>query len=169
MTDMTNNDKQTLSQVYEELRLTCYHVALAVTKSPAMAEDAVHNAFLSVIKHRDNIFALPSPKRKSKIIIITKNKAIDLLRSQSKLATIDEAEDIPDEQLNLCGIIEGEESYEFLIKCIAELPEIYKCAFELRYVHDMNNQEIAEILDITNKAVSTRIARAKAMLQQKLK
>ena len=166
---MTTSDRLTITQIYEELRLISYHVALAVTKSHAMAEDAVHNAFLAVIKHREEIFALPYPKRKSRIIIIAKNKAIDLLRMQSKIDPItDEAEEIPD-NLNLCDIIEGQETYEHLINCISRLPEIYKCAFELRYVHDMSNQEIAEILGITSKTVSMRIARAKAMLQEMLK
>ena len=164
---MTAEDKLTIAQIYEELRLICFHVAWAVTKSHAMAEDAVHNAFLAVIKHREDIFALPYPKRKSRIIIITKNKAIDLLRTQSKIDPIDDAEEIADD-LSLCGIIEGQDEYEHLISCISRLPALYQCAFELRYVHDMSNMEIAKILGITNKAVSTRIARAKAILRKML-
>ena len=163
---MTATDKDKIADIYEELRLICYHVALAVTKDHAMADDAVHNAFLAVIKHRNEIFTLTQKKRRSKILIITKNKAIDLLR-QVKPDSLDEAEEIAD-TLNLCDIIEEQESYEHLINCINNLPCLYKCAFELRYVHDLSNQEIAEILGITNKAVSTRIARAKLMLQKQL-
>jgi len=50
-------------------------VAFLFTKNHAMAEDAVHNAFLSVIENKEKIFPLPCGKRKSLIVIITKHKA----------------------------------------------------------------------------------------------
>ena len=168
----TDEDRLTFTQIYEDLRLFCYHAALAITKNPAMSEDAVHNAFLSVIKHKDKIFALSREKRKSQIVIIAKNKAIDLMRAQNKYAPpiLDEHLGEVDaiNEFDLSHILESREAFEHLIDCINSLPEIYKTAFELMYLHEMSNKEIAELLDISASGVSMRLARAKTMLREKL-
>ena len=164
-------DRETFAKIYERLRLPCYHVALKLTQNHEMAEDAVQNAFLAIIKHKDKIFDLPYQQQKSKAVIIAKNKAIDLVRMRKNHSyiPIDEAED---EELadgfDVSRIVECKESYECLIGCISSLPEKYKSVVEMRYVHDMGNQKIAKLLDITPKAVSMRLNRAKAMLRELL-
>jgi RNA polymerase sigma-70 factor (ECF subfamily) len=160
----TENEKQTFAQIYEETRHACYHVAVSITKNAAMAEDAVHNAFLSVIENKEKIFSMPCGKRKSLIVIITKHKAIDLTRKKDNQFSSEEIEIADD--FDLCDIFESQEGYAYLINCIKTLPEKYKTVFYLRYVKDMNNMEIAALLGITNKAVSTRLARAKQMLRE---
>jgi len=69
----------------------------------------------------------------------------------------------------LSDLLQEQEGAERVIECISKLPDIYKTAFESRYINDMSNQEIAKLLDITPKAVSTRISRAKEMLKELLK
>ena len=165
-------DKRTFAEIYEQLKLICHHVALKITNNHALAEDAVHNAFLAVVKHKNKIFPLSQEKRRSKIIIITKNKAIDLLRMENKrlYTPIDEmVYDALADDLDFTESITDKESYEYLINCIASIPEIYKTTFELRYVHDMNNSEISELLDIRPENVSMRINRAKSMLREIIK
>jgi RNA polymerase sigma-70 factor (ECF subfamily) len=77
----------------------------------------------------------------------------------------DEIFDVVDDY-DLCDILQTQEGYEYLINCIGALPKKYKAVFDLRYVKDMNNKEIAALLGITNKAVSTQIARAKIILRE---
>jgi RNA polymerase sigma-70 factor (ECF subfamily) len=168
----TEEDKQTFTEIYEQLKLPCYHVALKITNNTAMAEDAVHNAFLAVIRHKEKIFQMTCGKRKSQIVIITKNKAIDILRNEklhnhSLIDEADEAELAFD--FDISRILETQELYEHLKNCIASLSERYKSVIELKYIHDMGNQEIAELLGITPKTVSMRISRAKAMLLEIMK
>lgn len=162
----TENEKLTFTQIYEETRHACYHMALLSTKNHTMAEDAVHNAFISVIENKDKIFPMPCGKRKSLIVIITRNKSIDLLRKKDNDYISEEIfEEIVDDY-DLCDILETQEGYEYLINCIMSLPEKYRTVFDLRYVKDMDNMEIAKLLGISNKAVSTQIARAKLMLRE---
>ena len=168
----TEEEKLTFTEIYEHLKFPCLHVAMKITKNQAMAEDALQNGFLSVIKHKDEIFNLPREKMKSRIVIIVKNKAIDLLRADNKYATkaMDEMpEDVLKDTFDISTYVENQESFERLIYFISTLPEIYKTTFELRYVHGMQNPEIAELLNITPKTASMRIARAKLILQEMLK
>ena len=68
----TEDERFAFEKLYEKARHTCLHVALAITKNQAMAEDAIHNAFLYAIKNKEKIFALPCGKLKSYIVLITK-------------------------------------------------------------------------------------------------
>jgi RNA polymerase sigma-70 factor (ECF subfamily) len=158
---MTVSENQTFDLIYRKYRRLCEHVAFALLKDHALAEDAVHNAFEAVAKHKE-ILALPPDKLKSKIVIITKNKAIDILRARSKMQP--EPEETADD-FDLPTAIENKEAYENMLGCIGKLPQLYRTAFEMRYVKDLNNQEIAELLGTNNKTVSARIARAKVMLR----
>ena len=163
----TAEDKITFTEIYEELKLLCLHVARRITNDQALAEDAVHDAFLAIIKHKDDVFSLPPERRKAFIVTITKNKAIDILRAENKRSSMpfDEIGDTTSVDLDLTESVENKEAFEHLLSCISSLPEKYKTVFELKYVHDKNNTEIAELLYITPKNVSMRINRAKAMLR----
>jgi len=162
----TESEKLTFAKMYEETRYTCLFVAASITKNQELAEDAVHDAFVSAIKNKEKFFSLPCGKRKSLIVIITKNKAIDLMRKKdNKNYAGEDYEEVTD-NCDLCDILENQESYEYLINCIGSLPEKYKVVFDLRYVEGMSNLEIASLLGITNKAVSTQLARAKIMLRE---
>jgi RNA polymerase sigma-70 factor (ECF subfamily) len=160
-----DEDKQIFSDIYYETRLACYHMAFSVTNNHEKAEDAVHNAFLAVIHQKEKIFALPRRKRKSYIVIMVKNKAIDLMRSKHERSKVELDETIPD-NLDLSESISKDEDYNNLLAAIKKLPEASRVAFEYKYVHDLSNQEIADILGISSKTVSKRIERAKEKLRQ---
>jgi len=165
----SEEDKEKFTEIYNEYRLPCYYVAMRLTKNHEMAEDAVHNAFLAVIKHKEKIFDLPCGKLRSLIVIITKNKAIDLLRIENirKHIPFEEVGDnISADDFDLSTFAENHELFDYLLKNIASLPEIYKTVFEMRFLNEKSNQEIADELGITTKAVSMRISRAKIMLQE---
>jgi len=48
------------------------------------------------------------------------------------------------------------------------LPEIYRTTCQLKYVHGMSNKEIVTQLNISDKAVSARLRRAKNTLMKLL-
>ena len=55
-----------------------------------------------------------------------------------------------------------------MISCILELEEAYRVIFEYKYVHQLSDKEIAQLLDITPKLVNVRYFRARKKLQQML-
>lgn len=164
-------EKRSFTEIYEKYKRLCFHVAFKITQNEVIAEDAVHNAFLAIIKHKDEIFTLPGAKRKTKIVIIVKNKAIDLIRMERRRAhlSFDEIEEEgADDVFDASTLMENNESYTRLINHIQTLPALYKTALYLRYVYGMSNQDMADYLDVKPKTVSMRISRAKIMLQEML-
>jgi RNA polymerase sigma-70 factor (ECF subfamily) len=58
----------------------------------------------------------------------------------------------------------AEESYERMISNISKMPEKYSEVLVLRYFCEYSNGEIAEILNISNGNVRSRLHRARKML-----
>lgn len=64
--------------------------------------------------------------------------------------------------------MEQKENARFLFEAIETLPDNQKTAFLLSQVEDCPQKEVAEIMDISVKAVESLIQRAKANLRKKL-
>jgi RNA polymerase sigma-70 factor (ECF subfamily) len=166
----TPEEKAAFTEVYREFYLACFHTALSITNNQQMAEDAVHNAFVSIIKNKEK-YLRPSCKiSRSQIVIITKNKVIDLLRGRNECdkSETDNMEQIP-EDFDLAETAASEEGYRHLLDCVARLPEKYKAVFELKYVHEKSSKEIAALLGMKVSTVDVQMLRAKRMLQAMIK
>lgn len=68
------NQKSTISFLYEENHVRAEQTALRILRDPHDAEDAVQNAFLQVIHHFDEISEIPCKKLGFWIISIVKNE-----------------------------------------------------------------------------------------------
>lgn len=164
----SEDDKATFTEIYENIKQLCFSAAFKITKKKDLAEDAVHDAFISVIKNKDNIFDLPCEKRASKIVIITKNKAIDILRRENIRTHMPIEDSIFQTESNapdVSKILADKETFESLVDAVSSLPETYKSAAEMRFVLDMSNKAIAKNLGISPQAVSMRINRAKQKIK----
>jgi DNA-directed RNA polymerase specialized sigma subunit, sigma24 homolog len=82
----TDAERDKMTSIYEHNHLFCISIAMKVTGNMAMAEDAVHNAFLEIIKRKEKYFALDGSVLRASLVIIVKNKSIDLLRERKKIA-----------------------------------------------------------------------------------
>lgn len=165
----TEAERSKMSEIYENHKSEMLRYAMSITKNKEAAEDAVHNAFLAVIKHKEKLFSLSRRDLRIQIVIITKNKCIDLLRKQGRLAEdpIDDVEytlestDMPIEERIIFT-----EQYETLRKHIAALDETSRLALEMKYLLGMTYKEIGEELGMTAKHVDTKIMRAKAKVRK---
>lgn len=159
----SDDDKQTFEDIYLRYKDIAFRAALKVSNNHALAEDALHNGFMQIINDWDKFLQIPCDKRRSRIVIIVKNKMIDLLRKEAKYVISDEEEDYPD-TFDYTAIIEHKEESHFLRECVAGLPDIYKIVLELKYYHDMSNSEIADMLGIKPHNAAVRASRAIELL-----
>ena len=101
------------------------------------------------------------------IFTITRNLIIDYYRKKKSISLEALAEINEDENVEEFVILEGNEKDKleletearFLIDKIKELPKSYQQAVYLRYVEDMNPEEIAKVLEVSVSAASVRIHR----------
>lgn len=165
----TEQERNRMTEIYEEHRQSLLLYALKLTKKQEMAEDAVHNAFLSIIKEKEKYFNLDCRNFRFSAVIIVKNKCIDLLRKEKPYANINmddleiflETKDKPvEEQV----IISSE--YAAIRKHMESIDEISRQILIMKYVLGMSYKEIGEQLTMTPKHVDTRIFRAKEKVRK---
>ena len=154
-------EKLKFEQLYEKYRNLMYHVAYQILGSHQDAEDAVHQAFLSIIQNFEKISLTECPKTRSFVVIITERKAIDLLRNRNRHRA-----EVFDEQF--CGLAFPAPTEEPPAEAIAKLPASYREALLLRYDNGFTVREIAGLLKISESGVRKLLGRAKQMLRQLL-
>jgi len=168
----TEPDKIKFIQIYEQYRYTMLHTAMQILKDQDLAEDAVHNACLKIIEQLNYFSDISCSKTKSLIVIITKNKAIDILRKEqglSKTPFEDVEYSLHNDETNPLEAVINEQGYQSLLDAITRLGDTYKTTLQLKYIHDYTNQEIARLLDISLDNVNIRLYRGKKLLKEMFK
>jgi len=153
----TEQECQRVTEVYEGFKMACLRTAKKTIKNDhGLAEDAVHNAFLSLIEKKEYL-NLPDRKLKILLLAIVKNRAIDLLRQESRNAAVylDDMEPIPSTECPIEMQIITAEEYKELRVHIETLSEPYRSVIQLKYFIKLSNTEIGELLKLTNRQVET--------------
>lgn len=166
----TEQEQNKMVEIYEEHRRALLSYALKILNyNQEMAEDAVHNAFISIINEKQKYVHLDSRDFRYLAVIIVKNKCIDMLRkvkryvdiSMDKLEIFLESNEKPiDEQV----IISSE--YAAIRRHMSSIDEISKQVLLMKYILGMSYKEIGETLGMTPKHVDTRIYRAKEKVRR---
>lgn len=163
----TDEERSKFVELYDTYGKLMKYVALQKLDDEFLAEDAVHTAFLNVIKSFYIFDEINCHKTKRLLVIITENVAIDMLRKNKHYSGIDIADLEP--LLSIDPDMLDNMAAEDLVTTITELPEIYRNVLELRAYHELSEKQIAAVLGIEYATVRKRLSRARAMLAQKLK
>ncbi|WP_162609666.1 RNA polymerase sigma factor [Lachnoclostridium sp. An131] len=165
----TQEEKDKFTEIYQQYQHFCWYVANQLLGDAHLAEDAVQDAFLALTRHLDKIEDVESPRTRKFLMTIVKSKAVDILRKQHGELYMDELDCEPaDPGQDILSAYITKENYNHLISCILDLDEAYRVIFEYKYVHQLSDREIAELLDISPKLVNVRYFRARKRLQQML-
>lgn len=134
-----------------------YRVADEILHNHHDAENAVHQAFLSIAEHIDDVDVSIPQRTRSYVVTITENKAIDLYRVKQRRSAVElDAEAI--------GIQIEYEGTNVLAKCMSQLPPRYRELLILKYVHSYTFKETAKIMGITEVNAKKIALRAKDKL-----
>lgn len=131
-----------------------YRLALSYTRSTQEAEDVCQTAFLKLMEQK----SIAAGKEKAWLMQVTANECRNLLRSGwwKKTAELDET-------------IAAEESQDrYVYHSVMALAPKYRVVIYLRYYEEYTTKEIAQLLHISQTAVTTRLNRARQMLKLQL-
>ena len=153
--------KSKFEQLYYTYKNLMFYIAKNILADDFLAEDAVHEAFLRILKNLEKIGETDCHKTKSFIVIVTENISIDLYRKNKRTATIplEEAEYRPSYRCFGPELLENS-----IEKAIYALPENYASVLKMKYLLDFDYSEIAGILNISEENVRQRIVRGKKKL-----
>lgn len=168
--EMLNSEEERLSfqEVYEKNYMKMFYAAYNMVKNGHMAEDAVHEAFLKLAEKYPEYKSYSDERMTSLCIVITKQRAVDMLRKDMKIDLKDfndYEEELISEEVVIDSIVLNERKAT-LRNGIDKLTETSRNILELKYYHDLSNSEISEILGISKKHVEVRLNRARAALKK---
>lgn len=153
-----------------------YHLALKILRDPQDAEDVLQESYIKAMR------ALPEFEGRSSLSTwlyrIAVNEALMLLRKRRfNLVPVEEEADEDDEQPGMVltdwvGLPEDEllsaESRLKLEAAVDTLPDTLRIVFMLRDMEGLSIKETAELLNLTETAVKTRLLRARLRLRNEL-
>ena len=163
---MAVDTTETIAAMVAEYSAALYRVAYSVMRNSADAEDAVQEAFLRVLKHREKLHEIRDVR--VWLVRITWNVVLDRKR-RSK--TRPENDDIADFERVLPSTerradeeaISSQENARILA-LIDRLPAKEREALLLSAVEELSSAEIAAVLKTTESSVRSRIFRARREL-----
>ncbi|MFZ5824367.1 MAG: RNA polymerase sigma factor [Bacillota bacterium] len=160
-------DRSALNLLYSTYAEAAIRTAFLITRSKAVAEDAVQEAFVQVIRTvptlRDPASFRPwfyrivvnSAKRLSRNI--SRSLPLDLEYTKVDLTALS-----PDEAAI------GIEEIQMVRAAINDLNQAHREAVILRYYTDLSEDEIAQSLGVPSGTVKSRLHRAKEVLRERL-
>lgn len=165
--DRKLSDTEKIGLLYELYENDMYRVCISILGDSYLAEDALHDSFLKLIRRRGSITDPMSDKCKRFAMKTAKNTAIDMYRRRKR--EINYYEGIPEE--DIASGFNVEDVYMTLIEpekeLIASLGVKYRNVVECICVQGLNTKETAAVLMISEPCVRKRLERARRMLLSK--
>jgi RNA polymerase sigma factor (sigma-70 family) len=142
-------------------------ISIRILKRRALAEEAVHDAFLSIWNHAARYEpALGSPR--AWIHTIVRNRALNILRGEARTDLTDNIEsfDVASDEESPEAITLRLSDADALKHCLKGLDETPRQAVLLAYVQGLSHGEIAARLAIPLGTIKSRIRRSLIALKE---
>ncbi|RPI25402.1 MAG: sigma-70 family RNA polymerase sigma factor [Acidobacteria bacterium] len=156
-------DAAALSRLYDSYAAIVYSFAERILRDTAAAESVVQDVFLTVWRKAEQF----RPERGSLctwLLTLTRNKAIDLLRSSSRresryvsISSDPGAFEMPGSGPDPLSSAIQKEKRELTLRALTEIPDEQKIPIYLNFYGGLSHQEISERLGVPLGTVKTRI------------
>ncbi len=166
MFDSKSSNCKKVELLYNKYKFFMYNQAYSILNDNYLAEDAVHQSFIKIIRNISKIEEIDSVKTKNFLAVICRNVAIDLYNEKKKkFVSIENIEILEDRRLEFPNeIIISNENVRRIKKAINSLPIIYKDVLILERLYGYTEKEVAKLLDISVEAAYKRSIRARKIL-----
>jgi RNA polymerase sigma factor (sigma-70 family) len=157
-------DRASQRVLYDRYCKKMMALCLRYSKTTAEAEDILQEAFVKVF-YAINDFRQES-RLETWITRIMVNTALNAQRKKLYLYPMVDVEDVnlPEEEMSISGI-----HFMQLLEMIQALPQGCQIVFNLFAIEGYSHKEIAEQLGVSEGTSKSQFARAKTLLQQRLK
>ncbi|RIV18261.1 RNA polymerase sigma factor [Fibrisoma montanum] len=159
-------DRTVQRQLYERFAGKLFVVCKRYVKDPDEAEDVLQDSFVKIYRHIGSFrFECPLEAWLKRVVINTALKHLRKEKPWEHTADVQEmAPILPQADESLPSL-----NYQYLLQLIQELPPGCRTVFNLYAIEGYNHPEIAEMLDIAEGTSKSQYARARTLLQQKLR
>lgn len=165
----SDEDKKKFEFIYDNYKYRMYYICRDILQDYHLAEDALQEAFISIIKRLDKIEDVTTKQAACYVYLIAKSRAIDMYRKLSK----DYEKTFPVECYGLLSYGEEQnfsemEEQKDVMQAILSLKPLSRQILELYLEKQMTRGEIATLLNLKYDTVRKRIKTALLELRVEL-
>ena len=151
-------EEQALAGLVSQFAGTLYRVAYSVLRNSADAEDAVQEAFVRVLRHRETLAEVRD--QRVWLIRIVWNVVLDRKRRmKTELARVLPAGGLTAEERAAAA-----QHHARVLACVEQLPAKERQVLMLSAFEELTSVEIASVLGITESSVRSRLFRARNLM-----
>lgn len=172
-----NQELMSINEIYHTYKNLVYNLALNYVQNVEDAEEITQDVFLSVHDSLENF--RQDSKMSTWIYRITINKSLDFIKSRNrkkrfaKLISIFKSDGSPihfeTADIDHPGaILEHKEELDRIFMAMNQLPANQKTVLVLAKIEQKSQNEIAEIMNVSVKAVESLMQRAKTNLAERI-
>lgn len=147
-----------------DIKDTVYRLACTIVGDSDEAKDITQDVYERVWRARDAVLAHRYPR--AYVCRITRNLAIDRLRSNHRLQSLDKGRPIPILDNNRELTTELMNIAELTRQAIQQLPERQRVAMQMRDIEGYELEEIAETLECDSTSVRMNLSRARKRVRE---
>ncbi|MGA9070647.1 MAG: RNA polymerase sigma factor [Terracidiphilus sp.] len=159
-------EEQALAALVSQYAPTLYRVAYSVLRNAADAEDAVQEAFLRVLRHRETLGEVRD--QRVWLIRIVWNVVLDRKRRMKTRPETDDvvelARVLPAEGLSADERVAAAQHHAHVLACVEQLPAKERQVMMLSAFEELSSVEIAAVIGITESSVRSRLFRARNLM-----
>jgi RNA polymerase sigma-70 factor (ECF subfamily) len=159
-------EEEALAALVGQYAGTLYRVAYSVLRNATDAEDAVQEAFLRVLRHREKLGEIRD--HRVWLIRIVWNVVLDRKRRAKTRPETDDVADLarvlPADGLSAEGRAAAAQYHAQVLTCVEKLPAKEREVLLLSAFEELTSVEIAAVLQITESSVRSRLFRARNLM-----
>lgn len=159
----SEDDKDKFERIYHQYKRLMLSCAYSILKEESLSEDAVHDAFMRILKNLNKIDKVDSPRTRGFVVVITENTAKTIYNRINRVKIVELDENIPMDE-NVEYNAEQNLTAEYIAEKISQLSENHRAVMTLRYINGLSDREIASLLGISHSLVRKRLERGRKAL-----
>jgi RNA polymerase sigma-70 factor (ECF subfamily) len=161
-----NAEEAAIAGLVSQYSGTLYRVAYSVLRNASDAEDAVQEAFVRVLRHRDTLDEVRD--HRVWLIRIVWNVVLDRKRRMKTRPETDDVAELarvlPAVGLSAEDRAAAAQHHAHVLACVEQLPAKERQVLMLSAFEELNSVEIAEVVGITESSVRSRLFRARNLM-----
>ncbi len=160
-------DRTAFEAIYRRHAPALYRFAVSLSRSVSVAEDVVHDVFLTFMGDLGRYDGSRAPLA-AYLFGIARNHLRSRTRRERRHVELEGEPEVPRSREDLVGDLAGTQRRSALRVALAALPVPYREAIVLCVLQEMKYEEAARILSVPVGTVRSRLHRARQMLSDRL-
>lgn len=162
LTRVAGNDRAAFADLYRALERPVYRFVVSKMNDPHEAADILHDVFMDVWRSAGKFEGRSAVK--TWVFGIAYRKTMDHFRRTGRTDLTDEIAETADDAPDAEACLLAAQNAAHVRYCLETLKPGHKAAIEMAFYEDMTYGEIAQVADVPEGTIKTRVFHAKKLL-----